>query len=192
MPGLARGLLGACCPQFLAAMSFVCLFSGHSALLWCGVVPCLPCGLAYGGAIACPVIVADAVWACVMATLNLRINFRSGVWVGCSLCFAVFVVEIGFRGASWLWVGLHGGCCLALVLGVVGWWGMLCGSLVMAVQAGCLWWPLCWVGCRPDGEGLTFYLAYFFPAKPQLCNAGANCSNPDFILFYVKSCLFSL
>ena len=30
--------------------------------------------------------------------------------------------------------------------------------------------------------GLKFYLAYFFPVKPQVCNAGANCSNPNFIL----------
>ena len=30
--------------------------------------------------------------------------------------------------------------------------------------------------------GLTFYLAYFFPVKPQVCNAVASCSNPNFIL----------
>ena len=89
---------------------------------------------------------------------------------------------------------------------------MLCDSLVVGVRARCLWWPLCWVWCRPDGEGcmgLTFYLANFFPVKPQLCIADANCLNPYFILFYfifflfffilfyfilfyVKSCLFSL
>ena len=45
--------------------------------------------------------------------------------------------------------------------------------------------PLCWVGCGPGGEGCmgrTFYLAYFFPVKPQACNAGGNCSNSNFIL----------
>ena len=30
--------------------------------------------------------------------------------------------------------------------------------------------------------GPTFYLAYFFPVKPQVCNADANCSNPNFVL----------
>ena len=30
--------------------------------------------------------------------------------------------------------------------------------------------------------GLTFYLAYFFPVKPLVCNTGANCSNPNFIV----------
>ena len=34
--------------------------------------------------------------------------------------------------------------------------------------------------------GLTFYLAYFYSVKPQVCNSGANCSNPNFILFYVN------
>ena len=58
-----------------------------AALLRCGVgvVPCLPCGLAYGGSVACLAFVSDAVWACVVATLNLRINFPSGVWIGCPL-----------------------------------------------------------------------------------------------------------
>ena len=30
--------------------------------------------------------------------------------------------------------------------------------------------------------GLTFNMAYFFSVKPQVCNAGVNCSNPNFIL----------
>ena len=93
-------------------------------------------------------------------------------------------------------------------MGGVAWWvlcgpGAWCGGVVGdalqwpggGVQVGCFWWPLCWVGCGPDGEGcmgLTFYLAHFFPVKLQVCNVGANCSNPNFILFYVKSCLFSL
>ena len=29
---------------------------------------------------------------------------------------------------------------------------------------------------------LAFHLTYFFTVKPQVCNAGANCSNPNFIL----------
>ena len=48
----------------------------------------------------------------------------------------------------------------------------------------CLWWLLCRVRCGPGGEGcrgLTFYLAYFFPVKLQVCNAGASCSNPNFV-----------
>ena len=106
-----RGLLGAFCHQFLAAMSLVCLFL--VALLRCGVeaVPCLPCGIAYGGGIACPVFVADAVWACAAATLNLRINVRSGVWVGCPLCFAVFaagMVSVVLLGCGW-------GCMVGVV-----------------------------------------------------------------------------
>ena len=76
---------GTFCPQFLASMALVCFFL--AALLRCGVgvVPCLPCGLAYGGSVSCLVFVSDDVWACVVATLNLRINFRSGVWIGCPL-----------------------------------------------------------------------------------------------------------
>ena len=95
----------------------------------------------------------------------------------------------GFRGASRLWVGSHGGCGVALALGVVG------DALWQPGRGSAGRRPLCWVGCRPDGEGcmgLIFYLAYFFPVKPQVCNAGDNCSNPNFILFHVKSCLFSL
>ena len=85
-----------------------------AALLRCGVgvVPSLSCGLAYGGSIACPVFVADAVWACVAdavwacvaATLNHRINFRSGVWIGCPLWFAVFaasMVSLVLLGCGW-------------------------------------------------------------------------------------------
>ena len=40
-------------------------------------------------------------------------------------------------------------------------------------------------------HGLTFNLAYFSTVKSQVCDAGANRSNPNFILFYVM-CLFSL
>ena len=29
---------------------------------------------------------------------------------------------------------------------------------------------------------LTFYLAYIFPVKSQVCNAGGNCSDPNFVL----------
>ena len=108
------------CPQFLAAMALVCLFL--AALLCCGVgvVPCLPCGLAYGGGIVCRVFVSNTVWACVVDTLNVRVNFRSGVWVGCSLCFAVFaasMVSVMVLGCGW-------GCMVgvALALGVAGWW----------------------------------------------------------------------
>ena len=56
---------------------------------------------------------------------------------------------------------------------------------MVGVRAGCLLWPLCWVGCGTGGEGYmgpTFYLACFFPVKPQVCNADANCSNPNFVL----------
>ena len=91
----------------------------------------------------------------------------------------------GFRGASWLWMGLHGGCGVGPALGKAGWWEMLCGCLVVGVWVGCLWWPLCWVECGPGGEGcmgLTFSLAYLFP---QVCNACANCSNLDFVLFKI-------
>ena len=38
---------------------------------------------------------------------------------------------------------------------------------------------------QDQGEGcigLTFYLTYFFPVKPQVCNAGVNSSNPNFII----------
>ena len=99
------------CPPLLASMSLVCLFL--TALLHCGVgvVPCLPCGLAYGGGIACPVFMADAVWACVAATLNLRIYFHSGSWVGCPLCFAVFamgMVSVVLLGCGW-------GCMVGVV-----------------------------------------------------------------------------
>ena len=41
------------------------------------------------------------------------------------------------------------------------------------------------VGCM----GLTFYLTYFFPVKPQMCNAGANCSQ---ILILCKIVFVSL
>ena len=87
--------------------------------------------------------------------------------------------------------GLHGGCGVALALYVARWGDAFKRPGGESASA----MPLCWVRCGPDGEGcmgLTFYLAYFFPAKPQVCNAGANCSNTNFILFYVKSCLFSL
>ena len=63
--------------------------------------------------------------------------------------------------------------------------GMFCGGLVVGIRAGYLWCPLCWVGCGPGGKGCMgpiFFLAYFFPVKPQVCNAGAKCSNPNFIL----------
>ena len=114
-------MLGAFCPQFLAAMSLLCFFL--AALLRCGVgvVPCLPCGLAYGEGIACPVFVAEAVWACVVATLNFRINFRSGVWVGCPLCFAVFAAGM----VSMVLLGYGWGCMVGVVwskaIGVAGW-----------------------------------------------------------------------
>ena len=63
-------MLGTFYPQFPAVMFLVCLFL--AALLHCGmgVVSCLSCGLAYGEGIACPVFLADAIWACVEATLN--------------------------------------------------------------------------------------------------------------------------
>ena len=31
-------------------------------------------------------------------------------------------------------------------------------------------------------KSLSFCLAHLFPVKPQVCNAGANCSNPNLIL----------
>ena len=31
-------------------------------------------------------------------------------------------------------------------------------------------------------KSLTFCLAHLFPVKPQVCNAGANCSNSNLIL----------
>ena len=31
-------------------------------------------------------------------------------------------------------------------------------------------------------KSLTFCFAHLFPVKPQVCNAGANCSNPNLIL----------
>ena len=31
-------------------------------------------------------------------------------------------------------------------------------------------------------KSLTFCLAHLFSVKPQVCNAGANCSNPNLIL----------
>ena len=139
------------CPQFLAAMLLVCLFL--AALLRCGVrvVPCLPCGLAYGGGIACLVFVSDAVWACVVATLNLRNNFRSGVWVGCPLCFAVFAVGI----ASQVLLGCGWGCMVGVWPWPSAWqggWDAL-RQPGGGVWVGCLWWSLYWVGCRPDEEG---------------------------------------
>ena len=104
-------MLGAFSPQFLAVMSLVCLFLVALPRCGVGVVPCLPCGLAYGGGIACPVFVADAVWACVAATLNPRINFRYGVWVGCPLCFAVFAAGM----VSMLLLGCGWGCMVGVV-----------------------------------------------------------------------------
>ena len=53
---------------------------------------------------------------------------------------------------AWLGMGVAWGflsfvsCCHVI--------GVLCGSLVVGVQAGCLWWPLCWVGFGPDGGGV--------------------------------------
>ena len=97
-----RGCLGRFVLSFLLPCR-CCAFS-LTALLRCGY-PCLLYGLAYCGGIACPVFVADTVWACVMATLNLRINFRSGVWVGCPLCFAVFaagMVSVVLLGCGWV------------------------------------------------------------------------------------------
>ena len=76
-----------------------------------GVVPCLPCGLANGGGIACPVFLANAVWACVAANLNIGIDFRSGVWVGCPLCFVGFtagMVSVVLLGCGW-------GCMVGVV-----------------------------------------------------------------------------
>ena len=89
----------------------VCLFLAALLHYGVGVVPCLLCGLAHGGGIACPVFVADTVWACVAATLNLRINLRSGVWVGCPLCFVVFaagMVSVVLLGCGW-------GCMVGVV-----------------------------------------------------------------------------
>ena len=68
--------------------------------------------------------------ACVAATLNLIINFRSGVWVGCPLCFVVFgmgMVSVVLLSCGWVcmvgvvwswrsaWQG--GGGCFA-----AAWW----------------------------------------------------------------------
>ena len=86
-------MLGAFCPQFLTAMSLACLFSRRSASLWRGGGGGL--FLAYrvvfpivGVSRALHVFMAGAVWAYVATTLNLKINFRSGFWVGCPLCYS--------------------------------------------------------------------------------------------------------
>ena len=65
-----RGCLGCFVLSFLLPCRW-CAFS--LAALLCrgaGVVPCFPCGLAYGGGIVCcPVFMADVVWACVVSSL---------------------------------------------------------------------------------------------------------------------------
>ena len=104
----SAGLHCAFCPQFLAAVALVCLFLAALPRCGVGVVPCLLCGLACGGGVACPVFVSNAAWACVVATLNLRTNFCSGDWVGCPLCFVVFaagMVSVMVLGCGWgcLW-----------------------------------------------------------------------------------------
>ena len=63
-------------------------------------------------------------------------------------------------------------------------WGVPFGGLVAGVRTGYLRSPLCWVECGHGGlacMGLIFYLASFFPVKPEVCNAGANCSKPNFM-----------
>ena len=94
------------------------------------------------GYIAYEVFGSDTVWACVVATLNLRIIMRSGVWAGCRLCFAVFaagMVSVVVLYCGW---GCAVGCGVALGQGVVGRWGLLCNDLVAGMGAECLGWPL--------------------------------------------------
>ena len=104
------------------------------------------------GCLSYAVLVSGSVWACIMATLNLRNIFLSGIWAGCRLCFAVFaagMVSVMVLGCGWSCVL---GCRVALGHSVVGFQGVLCDGLAVGVQAGCLRLPLCWVRCRPGGH----------------------------------------
>ena len=63
------------------------------------------------GCVAYAVLVSGVVWACIMATLNPRNVFLSGIWAGCRLCFAVFAAGVvSGCGAEWLWVMAWWGC----------------------------------------------------------------------------------
>ena len=88
-----------------------CAFFRLPLLRWgVGVVPCLPCGLACGG-------VSHVL--CSWGTLSEdQCSFWGLGWLSSVLCGVR--CGHGFCGASRLWVGLHVGCGVALVLGVAG------------------------------------------------------------------------
>ena len=149
-----------------------CVFFGLSASMWCGgLFLACPVVLHMAGGVACPVFVSATVWACVVATLNLRTDFCSGVWIGCLLCFAVVAVSI----VSMMVLGCGWGCGVGLVYPWVADDRVVGTALRQLSGSGgeCLWRPLCWLGCPPGG---VLYLASFFPVKPQVCNVGANYS----------------
>ena len=136
--GMCLARHGDCLGRFVLSFLLPCLWRAFSlaTLLRCGV-----CGgglfLAYrvvlpmvGVSRVLRVFVAGAVGACVATTLNLKINFRSGFWVGCPLCFAVVAAGIVFVallacgwgcmvGVVWPWRSAwrSGGCFAA-----VWWW----------------------------------------------------------------------
>ena len=95
---------------------------------------------------------------------NLRINFRSEVWVGYPLCFTVFaagMVSVVLLGCEWRarWVSCGPGALHSRVARDALRWpggGSVGGMPLVALVLG---------GWGPGGEelmGLTFYLAYFF------------------------------
>ena len=58
------------------------------------------------------------------------------------------IARVGtWLGAGVAWCVLSSVSCCHVV-------GVLCGGLVVGVRAGCLWKPLCWVGCGPDEGGV--------------------------------------
>ena len=85
--------------------------------------------------------------------------------------------------------GVKWGCLACVPYDRSGWClagrGGYAGRFVLRFLLPCRWCALRRPGGGSAGEGrkgLKFYLAYFFPVKPQVCNPGANCSNPNFIL----------
>ena len=111
--------------------------------------------------------VSDTVCTCVMATLNLRINFPSGVWVGCLLCFAVFAASmVSVMVLSYGW--LRRGCGVALARGgVVGaalrWpGGGSAGGMPLVAPV------LVWVRAWWDGvHGSDILLGIFLSSKDE-------------------------